>query len=361
MRKNNFNIVLLICFCLLLLTSSCEKHHPEITIINPYENVNWNTWWQYKSSLHVHTTASDGYFSPNQVIDKYKYLDYKVLALSDHNFVTYPWEKISEFEPSETALRFLSEGLITEESLIFKDRNPSHIGMLAVQANEISNHHHLGSYFSDYNSTTSNIHNSLNAIQELDGLSVLFHPIKYQNDLNWYYDLYEQYSNLIGIEVYNRKYDETESFYYEDFFLWDSLLTDFMPHRPIWGFANDDFHTVELGYAYNMFLMPEFSIRWVRKSMERGSFYFVSALAGHNCNQRPKIKSINVNNAKATIKISASNYYEIKWISNGEIIHKGNTIDLSENKNATNHVRAMIYNKDKTAFAGTQAFGILRK
>lgn len=34
------------------------------TILNPYENVNWDTFGRHRANLHSHTTESDGHHTP---------------------------------------------------------------------------------------------------------------------------------------------------------------------------------------------------------------------------------------------------------------------------------------------------------
>lgn len=308
----------------------------------------------------MHTTLSDGHLSPNQLVDAYVELGYDILAITDHNFVSYPWTDFESFTHSPFAENLLSEGLITETEITFENRNPEEMGLLAIQANEISNHHHLGSYFSDYNSTTNNIHYSLESISEKEGIGVLKHPVKYSFDKNWYIQLYENYPALVGIEIYNRKYDDDENLYFEDFALWDSLLTHFMPSRNIWGFASDDFHTDELGYAYNMFIMNEFNINSFKTAMQKGSFYFVISIDGHKGKPHPTIESVRLNSKDSSIEIIARDYNTVEWISEGHVVHSGAKISVPEHVKQGNYVRAIIYNEDRTALAGTQAFGIIR-
>lgn len=338
---------------------SCKNYESDITIINPYETVNWNTWWQYKANLHMHTTISDGYFSPNNVIDYYSDMNYKILAITDHNHVTYPWSSFSIMESSAFAIQFFNEGLINEEELVYSNRYSEKLGLLSVQANELSNHHHLGSYFNNHNGTNI-IETSLDSIRSKNGLAVLFHPIKYSYTMGWYLNLFTNYDCLLGVEVFNQKYKTGQEIYLEDFILWDSLLYHTMPNRQIFAFTNDDFHTTEKGYAYTVYLMPEFSENWFRKAMTRGMFYYVIAENSYYESVPPTINNIRVNHKKSEIFIHASNYSHIEWISEGKTIHTGNRISLSRFPEVNKYIRAVIFQETSTSIAGTQAFGIIR-
>ncbi len=360
----NFLPICIVLFFLIVfkLFSGCSKEvENDVHIINPYHNVNWSTWGRYKASLHAHTTASDGHFSPGNVVDMYHNLNYDILAITDHDHVTYPWENFSALEPSDFAYNLLNEGIIDSSELVFSNRNASEMGMLSIQANEISSHHHLGSYFSDFNGKPNYITETLDEISKLNGLAVLFHPVKYSENLSWYKDLYQTYSSLTGLEVYNKKYEYEDEIYFDDFIKWDSLLSYFMPDRKINGFTNDDFHTVELGYAYNVFLMPELSEYWVKNTMTTGNFYFVISSSGHDTGNHPEIISIKVDQAKGSIEIIGTNYDYIEWISNGKTVHRKPKIYLNDIPDAHNYVRAIAYTEGYRKIAGTQAFGIQKK
>ena len=46
------------------------------------ENVNW-----YRANMHCHTTVSDGYYSPEQIKEKYKEMGYSIVAYTDHELI----------------------------------------------------------------------------------------------------------------------------------------------------------------------------------------------------------------------------------------------------------------------------------
>ena len=71
---------------LLVLITGCQKWD----IDNPYEQVDWSNYKQYKANFHTHTTRSDGQLNPHTVVERYHALGYQVLAITDHNEVTIP-------------------------------------------------------------------------------------------------------------------------------------------------------------------------------------------------------------------------------------------------------------------------------
>ncbi len=341
---------------IILFVAGCA---PRWDIDNPYESVDWTNHNQYKGNLHTHTTHSDGRMNPHQVVDTYHELGYDFLAITDHNQVTYPWTQFSDLEPSNGSInRMESAPEQMPENLIFEDRDPRALGMIDIQGNELSRHHHTGSFFNDHNGTTTEVE-SLEAVAAKNGIAMLYHPGRYQRrdpghyNLEWYLDLYENYDHLIGMEVYNQG-----DRYPQDRMIWDSVLTVLMPDRPVWGYSNDDMHHLSrLGQNWTVMILPELTHESVRNGMENGLSYFVYAPQGHDGPQPPVIQSIEVNNRRGTIDITASNYDSVTWISEGNIVHTGNTVNLNELEATGNYIRAKLYGPGDIV-VGTQPFGI---
>jgi hypothetical protein len=336
-------------FSLLLLLFNCG---PAWEIQNPYENVNWNHH-QFKANFHTHTTRSDGRMNPQTVIDNYHRLGYHILAITDHNEVTYPWTGFAEMTASKTSLnRMENDPGSMPTALIYENRDPRQLGMIDIQANELSRHHHIGSFFNDHNGTTTE-DESLDATAAKNGIAMLYHPGRYNRPLEWYVDLYRRYDHLFGLEVYNQA-----DRYKNDRILWDSILTVTMPDRPVWGYSNDDMHSLtQLGRNWNILILPELNSEWVRKAMKEGLSYFIYAPGGHDGPTPPVIESINVDKRKGTIEIKASGHDSVVWISEGKEVHKGNRINLNDIPEIGNYVRAKLYGPGETV-AGTQPFGI---
>ena len=306
---------------------------PKWEIENPYENVNWETHRQYKANLHTHTTRSDGRLSPQQVVDNYHKLGYKILALTDHNEVTFPWISFSQMSSSLRAQERLQNGEIDSSTVVYEDRNPDQLQMFAIQANEVSSPHHLGSFFNNYNDPAGDENLTIEEIGKKNGLILLNHPGRYtardpeKYDVNWYVDLFTNYDYVTGMEVYNQG-----DRYKNDRVLWDSILVETMPERSIWGYSNDDFHggLNTLGRNWNLFILPELSEETIRQGMLEGRFLYTYASKGHSGPEIPQIESIDVNHKKGIIKITSSGQDSIRWISEGNVICRGNAIDLSE-------------------------------
>jgi len=337
----------------LLILSFFAGCAPKWEIDNPYESVDWENDGRFKGNFHTHTTVSDGRLNPHAVVDKYHELGYDILAIADHNSVTYPWTGFSEMEPSNLSRNRKEESPeAMPEDFVFEDRDPVALGMIDIQANELSSHHHMGSFFNDHNNTRTEIE-SLDAVDEKQGISMLYHPGRYDNSVEWYTGLYFEYDHLIGLEVYN-----AGDRYPEDRKMWDSILTETMPERPVWGFSNDDMHTeAQVGRNWNILILTELTHESVRYGMENGLSYFVYAPEGHDGPPPPVIESINVNNRRGTIEISATGYDSILWISNGETVIEGNSINLDKLMEDARYVRAKLFGAGDVV-VGTQPFGV---
>jgi len=285
---------------------SKEIEKPLKEIESPYQEVNWETSNQYRANLHTHTSKSGGDYSPAEVIDMYRKHNYRVLAITDHNRVTWPWEKYH--------------------------RHPNKLNMVAVPANELSNTHHLGSYFSSFKSSSTSENRLLKGIADKDGLAVFYHPGRYDYESNWYLQYFQDYPHLVGMEIINR-----DDRYPGDRKLWDKVLHKLMPERPVWGFASDDMHkSKHLGTSCSIFLMDEPGYEQAREVMEEGRFY---AVLGPN---PPKIESMKIERETSAITLEASNHTAIKWISGGEIIYRGETLYLEESLPRSAYVRAKV-------------------
>lgn len=336
-------------FAVVMLVTACN---PRWEIQNPYKDVDWKNDKAYKANLHTHTTRSDGQMNPQAVVDNYHALGYKVLALTEHNEVTWPWTEFAEMATSNRSRQRLAEGQLTPADTIYENRNPEELGMIAIQGNELSRHHHIGSFFNGHNGTETE-EESLAATSAKGGLATFMHPGRYQFPVEWYVDFYRRYPHLVGQEIYNQG-----DRYPNDRQLWDSILAVTMPGRNVWGFSNDDMHGESaLGFNWNVLILPGLTEEWVRTGIEEGRFYYVYAPSGHKGANPPLINSVEVNPKKAIITIHATGYDSIHWISGGRVVYKGNALQLNDANDIQGYVRAELFGPDNS-IAGTQPFGI---
>ncbi|MCK4887503.1 MAG: hypothetical protein KAS96_08960 [Planctomycetes bacterium] len=304
----------------------------KISITNPYAKVDWDKFGQYKANLHCHTIMSDGHACVNDMAKVYKDAGFSILAISDHDCV------IKEKRPKElleaTCLDKNCISFITWPWCDFGGKSPRTHGLTGIEACELTTKHHMNSYFNGY-SLGANVKNNygytedqqLDEVQRRGGLSIVNHPgiqasWNQEKSLQWYVDLFKDHPAdcLVGMEITNRVSEEWDGF---DISLWDQLLAEFSPGRPVWGFGNDDAHSHNHAkFTFNVFYFDICSQANVRQAMLDGQFTFCDASRKVDYTKEkiedgmfPYINSIKVDEKAQTITIDAKDYEQLRWIT----------------------------------------------
>lgn len=307
---------------------SCNPQSNTRVSLNPYENVNWGSWRQYKANFHTHTTRSDGDHDPAEVIDDYHSANYQILAITDHDTVTWPWTNYN--------------------------RDPDDLGMLAVRGDEFSRSHHVNGFF-EFSVSRANHEDGIANVQRQGGLCHFNHPLRYNSakDWDWYVPWYEDYPACVGIEAINRGTHAHA--------LWDNINENLYANRQqfVWGYANDDMHDrSELYRSFQFMLMPNLSENALRTSKRTGAFYFCHEPRGSGQARVPQIDRIDVDNQAQTITIipKNQNFKSIRWTGPGsETVGNGTVFNFS-NYPSGSFVRAELEGDSGSCY--TQPFGI---
>lgn len=312
--------------------NTCDLNQNAV-IVNPYEYVDWNSWQQYKANYHTHTKESDGDHSPAEVIDAYYAAGYKILSITDHDTITWPWTDW--------------------------DRDPTELGMLAVRGDEFSRSHHVNGFFgfTRERANHSNAIQDIQAVQDAGGTALCHfnHPLRYNSadDWDWYIPWYKQYPACVGIEAINRVTHAHE--------LWDNINENlFLDNgQLVWGYANDDMHdSSELFRSFQFMLMPELTTPALNMSKITGAFYFCHERGGSGEALVPKLANITVDNQVQTITLTpaAQDYESIRWVGPGsQEVGNGLVFDFS-NYPENSFVRAELHGESGSCY--TQPFGI---
>ena len=354
-------------------------------VINPYENVDWDLYGQYKANFHTHSTNSDGINSVRDMVEKYYAMGYDILGITDHNFLSLNWNAIGFSSITAKRLNEISTGL-------GRSGNP----MISIDYSaEQSSVEHINTFWASFINTYDDMQTDvILKCESLGGISHINHPSRYTGgyaaddkisaaasnnitNIKKYTNIFLEYSSCVGMEIISKLDSDSKG----DRILWDNILERTTPHdRFVWGFAGDDAHSREAaGYAWNVMLMPELNQAETRTAMENGAFYAVSRVSrfdGINryypdgveiCDEgnestlyllgqsAPGISRIEV--IGSTIAISGTDYDTIEWIADGAFIAVGETIELNDYlRYIGSYVRAQL--KSETGIAFTQPFGI---
>ena len=325
---------------------------------NPYQDINWATINQYKSNFHTHTTQSNDpieEFTTANVVDKYHAAEYKILALSDHDYCSYPWNLFPQFMSGVPA------------------RDPEALGMLAVPSNELSKdntnswsertggqfNHHNDFFTGRQGQEFASLQESYAYTYALGGMQIINHPGQYwsldntytetqKDGPGWHANNFRIFPSLIGLEVYNQGNRRPN-----DRILWDQILERTMPNRPVFGYSGDDTHNNEqLFRNYNYMLMENLTTEELKTAMRHGASYFCYEPKGSGEAKAPRIQQITVDETAQTITIDANGL--VYWIygtdmtstvassTRSSVVGIGNTFNYSGFQGS--YVRALITN-----------------
>ncbi len=344
-----------------------------ITIVNPYEAIDWSTIEHHTANLHTHTRYSDGVLDPHHVIDTYHGIGYTILALTDHDHhhynarpqTLYPWTALSNiYEEIKHEISPVWDETWEEASEEpWQDRDPETLGMVSIEGVEVSLPHHIGSYFNDYAERHDDELTVLQEIHDRDGLSVFFHPGRIGGNENqpydWYVDYYQQFDSLIGMEVTSFTDGDWAAPQRE---LWDRVLYELLPERSVWGFANDDMHHEgQLGRNRSVFLLDALNPENVRAAMEDGHTYFYRSDDGRYSPNLLTLEEVTVTDEE--IVLTVPEYDVIYWSTYdphhdiSEIIHHGPVLPFEQIPDYAVFVRGHVVGNEARLW--TQPFGVI--
>jgi hypothetical protein len=332
----------------------------EISVINPYFSVDWANYGQFKANFHSHSVESDGGNQPAEMFEDHYAKDFDIMTLTDHNFTNTTWDRTDR--PAN--IFYLTSGRMTEINAGIDRGGRGMIGIPFTNEQSISDH--LNTFWADFNNVSGDtLERKIATAETLGGISHINHPGRYTGGSNTANDgvdgelasslsatiakytyLFGTYGTCVGMEIINKKDGDS----YSDRILWDNILKQTMPDRPVWGFSNDDSHfTGATGFSYNILLLPENTTENVRYGMENGTFYAVAKVSKRELGSdfvangpTPVITNVAVDETADTITIEGDYYGTIEWIANGRIIATGNTIYLaSYSDQISSYVRAL--------------------
>ena len=292
-------------------------------IDNPYEGIDWDEWEDYKTQLHCHTTASDGFLTIEEFCEMHYALDFEIVALTDHGTLNRGWNVVPETVP---LMRFIKKertkmadivpipedeykaylnGTHPERSFVTSAGDTltrtSTNGMLDVplgielnMATPIADCHLTG-YWAEYGQGLAGVFGDYETpskgVKEAGGISFLSHVGEYV-----YTD--KDSENYVGKKVddyYANKFarlfidnagsslgmginSATDAHTRCDRILYDQVLQKTIPNGVVpWGNTFADSHNeTAVNDAYTMSWMPELTLDAFRKCLEKGQFFSIS-------------------------------------------------------------------------------------
>ena len=180
----------------------------DYTIVNPYKNVNWSEYGQYKTDLHCHTTFSDGGNPLPDMVERHYELGFEAMAITDHGTVNYSFLE-QEYNTPMTLFSLIKNGGLYADVLSTSgvakngknytvtvrngdefyaqenDREMLRVPFSNEQNPTSFNNAHVNSFFVDYGDGvvggTSNYVSPIKNVHARGGLSIINHPGEYTN------------------------------------------------------------------------------------------------------------------------------------------------------------------------------------
>lgn len=369
--------------CVAFAEQTDEKDY---VITNPYARVDFGAWKAYKTQLHSHTTASDGFLKIDEYVQKHYDLNYDIVALTDHGTLNRGWNVAPDLVPIMRAIKKERTGNLPvipiEDELYQQYLNgtaPSETrthenGMIDVPlGNELNMATpfadcHLTGYYAEYGQGLAGVFGDYETpskgVMDAGGISMLSHVGEYVyidkdsekyvgKPIDDYYAtkfarLFIDYQgSSLGMGINSATDAHTRC----DRILYDQILQKTIPNGVVpWCNTFADSHSESsVNYAYTMSYMPELTTDAFRTCLEKGEYFSVSHYSNgvelngmkelpnlteqqveesksYLLDNTPMVTNVVVDNENDTISIEGTNFNEITWVSDGNVILRQSNI-----------------------------------
>lgn len=353
-------------------------------ITNPYEGIDFSEWKAYKTQLHCHTTASDGYLTIKQAVQAHYDLGYDIVSITDHGTINRGWNNVPDLIPIVRAIKSdrtknapvipltdeeynayltgtakTSDGNVRGTSMIDVPK-----GIELNMATPVADCHLTG-YFSEYGQGLAGVFGDYETpskgVKAAGGISMLSHVGEYvytdkdsANHVGQKVDEYyaNKFARLFldnaGSSVGMGINSATDAHTRCDRILYDQVLQKTIPNGVTpWSFTFSDSHNdTSVNDAYTMMYMPTLDNDALRTCMEKGQFFSVSHYSNGvelngmkempsavfdkdvdamHMNDTPLVTNVVVNGSK--IYVECENATQITWVSNGNVILRADVVN----------------------------------
>ncbi|MBQ2842268.1 MAG: hypothetical protein IJE72_04460 [Clostridia bacterium] len=355
-------------------------------ITDPYARVDWDEWGVYKTQLHCHTTASDGFLKIDEFVQKHYDLNFDIVALTDHGTLNRGWNKEPELVPlmrlikkertknepvvpiSDELYQQYLNGTASSETRTHKN------GMidipLGIELNMATPFAdcHLTGYYAEYGQGLAGVFGDYETptkgVMEAGGISMLSHVGEYvytdkdsENYVGQPIDDYyatkfaRLFMDFEGSSLGMGINSATDAHTRCDRILYDQILQKTIPNGVVpWCNTFADSHNeAAINDAYTMSLMPNLSVEDFRTCLEKGEFFSISHYSNgvelngmkempnfveqdvydtksYLLDNTPMVTKVTVNQDNDTITIEGRDFNEITWVSNGNVILRESNI-----------------------------------
>jgi len=299
---------------------TAEKNY---IIENPYEEIDWDTWGNYKTQLHCHTNASDGFLTIQEFVQMHYALNFDIVALTDHGTLNRGWNNEPELVPLMRLIKkertqmsdvipvpqedyeayldgtYENKSYTTKEGLVLTRTHEN--GMIDIplgielnMATPIADCHLTG-YYAEYGQGLAGVFGDYETpskgVMEAGGISYLSHVGEYvytdKDSQNYVGKLIDDYyptkfarlfldfkGSSLGMGINSATDAHTRC----DRILYDQVLQKTIPNGVVpWGNTFADSHDEHaVNDAYTMTWMPELTVDAFRKSQEKGHYFSIS-------------------------------------------------------------------------------------
>ncbi len=364
----------------------------DYTIVSPYKDVNWTTWKSLKAALHTHTIASDGAANLDEMVESHYTLGFDILAITDHMINNKGWNKMPQLVPLMNYVKKdRNQGKTVspltdaryQEILTGVGRDGR--GMLdvplGVELNgAVPRDTHINGLFANYGQGLIGVSGDYSTpareVGKLGGVTFLNHLGNFtgawdKSDpsiskdpkyVNKFARIFLDNPSCIAMDINSG--DDAHTPY--DRILWDEVLQKTIPNgRNVSCITFSDSHGLDQNdRAFTIMMEPENTVAALKTCLETGAYFGISRHAraelGNDFNgvgATPIVTNIAVDQTANSISLTGANYDKITWVSNGNIIATGETIDLNQYESVLGcYVRAYLTGPGGICF--TQAFVI---
>lgn len=330
MKKKNIKRILSVLMSVLMLLCvvqpiafAVEASRVNYMIDNPYDEIDWDTWGDYKTQLHCHTTASDGFLTIDEFVRMHYAANFDIVALTDHGTINQGWNVVPETVPlmrlikkertkmadiipiEQDEYEAYLDGTNDNRTYVTSDgitlTRTKENGMLDVPKGIELNMAtpfadcHLTGYFSDYGQGLAGVFGDYETpskgVMEAGGFSYLSHVGEYvyidkdsadhvgqpvdEYYANKFARLFLDYAgSSLGMGINSATDAHTRC----DRILYDQVLQKTIPNGVVpWGNTFADSHSESsVNDAYTMCWMPELTLEAFRECQEKGQYFSVS-------------------------------------------------------------------------------------